>query len=60
MLSRRQVYAAAAQHQRESNGGIRMTLGFPLPSVTAATAVAECGDYHEALGHLLLGRPTQA
>eukprot|EP00892_Ulva_mutabilis_P007297 jgi/Ulvmu1/493/UM001_0501.1 len=60
MLSRRQVYEAADAYQRERNGGMRLALGFPVPAVVAAKSVAECGDYHEALGHLLLGRPTQA
>lgn len=59
MLSRRQVHAEALAFQAEANGGVRRTLGFQRPAVRAATAVAECGDYHEGLGHLLIGRPTQ-
>lgn len=59
MLSRRQVAAAAEAYQLEANGGVRLSVGFRKATVTAAASVAECGDFHEGLAHLLLGRPTQ-
>jgi hypothetical protein len=61
MLSRRQVYATAVAHERAVNGGRPAFLNRTASAdAKAAAAVAECGDYHTGIAHVLRDRPTQA
>lgn len=59
MLSRRQVFEAAAAFERERFGGLELPQALWSPATQAAAKGVECGDYHVSLGHLLKERPTQ-
>lgn len=60
MLSRRQVYCDALAHERAWNGGRPPFLNQTASrDARAAAAVAECGDYHAGIAHVLRERPTQ-
>ena len=59
MLSRRQVYDAAASYERERARNLELPQSLWSPNSTAAAKVVDCGDYHVSLGHLLKERPTQ-
>jgi hypothetical protein len=58
MLSRRQVFNAAAAHEKARRGVTLVRALWSKPA-QAAASVVECGDYHEALAHLLRGQPTK-
>lgn len=61
LLSRRHVYTTALASEKRRGTGFRWAFASERSSADAkaAAAVAECGDYHTGLAHVMREQPTQ-
>ena len=61
LLSRRHVYGTALEREKRRGTGFTWAFASERSSADAkaAAAVAECGDYHTGLAHVMREQPTQ-